>query len=71
MEDVSRRKVIKMAAVGLATRIICSRHVYGEILEKKELKIPVLHTTDLFRPHMDPDDHWDLACIYALVLYPP
>jgi hypothetical protein len=28
--------------------------------------IPVIHVTDLFRPHMDPDDHWDLACVYAL-----
>lgn len=26
----------------------------------------MLHVTDLFRPHMDPDDHWDLACVYAL-----
>jgi hypothetical protein len=25
-----------------------------------------LHQTDLFRPHNDPDDHWDLACAYAL-----
>ncbi|MDX9752844.1 MAG: hypothetical protein RBU29_02730 [bacterium] len=25
-----------------------------------------LHGTDLFRPHNDPDDHWDLACAYAL-----
>jgi len=66
VEDLSRRKVIKIAAVGLATKIFSSRFVYGEILEKKGLKTPVLHTTDLFRPHMDPDDHWDLACIYAL-----
>ncbi len=29
-------------------------------------RIPVLHATDLFRPHIDPDDHWDLACVYAL-----
>jgi hypothetical protein len=29
-------------------------------------KTPMLHVTDLFRPHMDPDDHWDLACVYAL-----
>lgn len=27
---------------------------------------PVIHVTDLHRPHIDPDDHWDLACIYAL-----
>ena len=27
---------------------------------------PMLHQTDLFRPPIDPDDHWDLACVYAL-----
>jgi hypothetical protein len=26
----------------------------------------MLHQTDLFHPHEDPDDHWDLACVYAL-----
>lgn len=30
------------------------------------MPIPVLHQTDLFRPHNDPDDHWDVACLYAL-----
>ncbi len=29
------------------------------------MRIPVIHQTDLFRPHNDPDDHWDLACVYA------
>lgn len=29
---------------------------------------PLIHTTDLFRPHNDPDDHFDLAVIYALAL---
>jgi hypothetical protein len=28
--------------------------------------VPVVQVTDLFRPHVDPDDHWDLACVYAL-----
>jgi len=27
---------------------------------------PLVHVTDLFRPHNDPDDHWDLATSYAL-----
>ena len=66
MEGLSRRKVMRIAAAGLATRLFCPRSVYGEASARKKLKIPVLHTTDLFRPHMDPDDHWDLACIYAL-----
>jgi hypothetical protein len=26
----------------------------------------VIHATDLFRPYCDPDDHWDLACVFAL-----
>lgn len=25
-----------------------------------------IHQTDLFHPHGDPDDHWDLATVYAL-----
>src|ERR1035437_9505560 len=25
-----------------------------------------IHQTDLFRPHADPDDHWDLATVCAL-----
>jgi hypothetical protein len=66
VEDLSRRRVLRTAVTGLATRLFCPRFVYGEIPVKKGQKIPVLHTTDLFRPHMDPDDHWDLACIYAL-----
>ncbi len=30
------------------------------------MSIPVIHQTDLFRPPNDPDDHWDVACLYAL-----
>ena len=25
-----------------------------------------IHQTDIFHPHGDPDDHWDLATVYAL-----
>lgn len=30
------------------------------------MPVPLIHQTDLFRPHFDPDDHWDLACVFAL-----
>ena len=36
---------------------------------KKQLltdKIPVIYSTDLFQPHDDPDDHYDLATLFAL-----
>jgi hypothetical protein len=29
-------------------------------------KVPVLYSTDLFHPHVDPDDHYDLATLFAL-----
>ncbi len=29
-------------------------------------KIVTIHQTDLYRPHIDPDDHYDLACQFAL-----
>jgi len=29
-------------------------------------KVPIIHSTDLFHPHGDPDDHYDLACLFAM-----
>jgi len=66
VEKIDRRKVLGMTAAGLAGRFLGPGLVYGNELEKVKKKKPVLHVTDLFRPHMDPDDHWDLACVYAL-----
>lgn len=28
--------------------------------------VPLIYCSDLFHPHDDPDDHFDLACIYAI-----
>ena len=28
--------------------------------------VPILYSTDLFHPHDDPDDHYDLATLFAL-----
>jgi len=33
---------------------------------RAQVSRPLVHVTDLFRPHDDPDDHWDLATVYAL-----
>ncbi len=29
-------------------------------------KVPIVYSTDLFHPHADPDDHYDLACLFAM-----
>jgi hypothetical protein len=31
-----------------------------------EPRIAIVHSTDLCHPHDDPDDHYDLACLFAL-----
>lgn len=66
MEELSRRTVLGLAAAGLAGGVLDSRCTRADELTKTKQKVPVLHVTDLFRPHMDPDDHWDLACVYTL-----
>jgi len=33
---------------------------------KPEKRVPVIYCTDLFHPHVDPDDHFDIACLYAI-----
>jgi hypothetical protein len=29
-------------------------------------RVPVVYSTDLLHPHEDPDDHFDLACLYSM-----
>lgn len=55
-----------MTAAGLAGSFLWPRLIYGNESGQVKKKTPVLHVTDLYRPHVDPDDHWDLACMYAL-----
>lgn len=53
------RSVARLAA--LAAGLMAGGCVGGV-----EAPVPTLHVSDLFRPHDDPDDHWDLATQYAL-----
>ena len=66
MKRLSRRRILGIAAGGLAAEVLHPKFAYGSGSKRKTLKTPMLHATDLFRPHADPDDHWDLACVYAL-----
>jgi hypothetical protein len=31
-----------------------------------DVSIPVIYSTDLYHPAMDPDDHFDLACLFSI-----
>ena len=66
MDNLNRRQILGTAAAGLATTVVDQRQAFSHNSRQNNRKTPVLHATDLFRPHMDPDDHWDLSCVYAL-----
>jgi hypothetical protein len=62
--QLSRRDLLAaVAAGGVAT--CCGGTALGREPAKKA-KTAIVQVTDLFRPFADPDDHWDLACTYAL-----
>jgi hypothetical protein len=68
MSSISRRGFIGTVAGGAAA-------CWGSTLKAVKAESPVpkpkialIHATDLFRPHADPDDHFDLASVFALAV---
>ena len=72
MTVLPRRDFLKTAVAGMSS-------VYGlpassapavgagaQSASKHASKPALLHATDLFRPHADPDDHFDLATVFSL-----
>lgn len=64
---ISRRSFLTVAtgavaggAVGV-TRLTPDRG----LAEETARTVPVIYSTDLLHPHDDPDDHFDLGCLYA------
>ncbi len=39
---------------------------WAQIESERGVPTPLIHQTDLFHPHGDPDDHFDLATVFAL-----
>lgn len=64
---MSRRRLLSAMGGGVVFSACASpQRLLGEVRSAKKRPPPVIHVTDLFRPHCDPDDHWDLACVFAL-----
>ncbi len=67
MSKMNRRGFLGAMAAGVALGAARSnRLMASEQTELKRQPVPMIHVTDLFRPHNDPDDHYDLASVYAL-----
>jgi hypothetical protein len=70
MKNINRRHFLSTSGSALTTGILvqgCSS--IKKLVTDKHCSNPVppvIHTTDLYHVHCDPDDHWDLSSIYAL-----
>jgi len=62
---LTRREILAASIAGLATASKLASPSRADAPAEKH-PVPTVHVSDLFRPHCDPDDHWDLACTYAL-----
>jgi hypothetical protein len=67
MSVLPRRSFFKAAAGGMAAFWGATRTALpAAVAAGPKPKVALLHATDLFRPHADPDDHFDLATVFAL-----
>ncbi len=53
--------------------VLTTTWVVGECLvqgtlwaEQQTAEVPIIYTTDLYHPHQDPDDHFDIATLFAI-----
>lgn len=64
MEPCQRRWFLTFSATALAAPLALTEH---KAIAAGSSQLPAMVLlTDLFRPHGDPDDHWDLATVFAL-----
>jgi len=67
MSALSRRRFIGSVAAGAAAGLASAcKSGAGPGKAAPKPKAALIHATDLFRPHIDPDDHFDLATVFAL-----
>jgi hypothetical protein len=65
MIDPSRNRTDLTLGIGLVLLLQLGIATAGERIWAAGA-VPLLYCTDLFHPHDDPDDHFDLATIYAI-----
>jgi len=67
MSQLSRRRFIGSVAAGAAAGLASACKAKPDPKDAApKPKAALIHVTDLYRPHIDPDDHFDLATVFAL-----
>ncbi len=55
-----------MRPLTVAIALIVLLTTAGPLLAGEPNSVPIIYTTDLYHPHDDPDDHFDLATLFAI-----
>jgi hypothetical protein len=50
----------------LLVSMLSMSQLHAESISNSNNSIPIIYSTDIFHPHADPDDHYDLATLYSL-----
>jgi hypothetical protein len=69
MTILNRSEFLKVGLLALTTGLVNRKAVSNGIVAPDKTNggnTPMIQATDLYHVHNDPDDHWDLATIYAL-----
>lgn len=67
-KSTSRRNFLEHSGLllaGVSISAIAKGQINSSTLRENST-VPVIHSTDLYHTHGDPDDHWDLASIFSL-----
>jgi hypothetical protein len=67
---MKRRTFLSLAGAGSLAAGLDPKKTFTEVKKDNQGQSPVpfIHATDLFHPHADPDDHYDLATVFSLVV---
>lgn len=68
MKISNRRNFFRLGGAAAAAALLTPRSFASEPAARPGVRraTPMIHATDLYHLHDDPDDHWDLATVYAL-----
>ena len=66
ISDLFRVSRIRISALSLCVCLAVALVASAARTGAAPARVPVVYGTDLFHPHVDPDDHFDLATLFAL-----
>ncbi|HOJ33022.1 MAG TPA: hypothetical protein PKY35_08420 [Candidatus Hydrogenedentes bacterium] len=64
---MNAQRLVFVALASLISGVSDAMDEHGVTERTQTMPVQLIHTADLYHPPCDPDDHWDVASLYALV----